>query len=302
METLYADYVALRISGMRPSAALESLRDRIEVLLPNEKLALVRAVRHYEDTAVETVTSTFRPTGNVAPSLFDDDSAGLSAEDLARLAAESGDTTVKLPEGLRKKVAPPAPAAPAFVEPPPTVPAESQPPAEGETHYTPCPNCGNPVLVSLLQCPTCYYVMPAAGPPVEFPESFTQPLDEPSTAPAIQFGPRTTLVMTARDGRRLFCRPQDSRRETIVGRTDGKTFTADLDLSPLGAATLGVSRVHAALAFDAGRSVMTLMDMNSMNGTFLNGLRLQPQDVHDLHPGDQIRFGRLAVRLSFENR
>jgi hypothetical protein len=299
VETLYAEYVALRISGMRPSAALESLRDRIEVLLPNEKLALVRAVRHYEDTAVETVTSSFRPTGSVAPSLFDDDSAGLSADDLARLAAESGDTTIKLPEGLRKKVAAAPSAAPPFVEPPA---AESKPGAEENAHYTSCPNCGNPVLVSLLQCPTCYYVMPSAGPPVETPESYTQALTEPAAAPAIQFGPRTTLVMAARDGRRLFSRPQDSRRETIVGRTDGKTFTADLDLSPLGAATLGVSRVHAALAFDADRNVMTLMDMNSMNGTFLNGLRLQPQDVHDLHPGDQIRFGRLAVRISFENR
>jgi hypothetical protein len=294
------------MSGMRPSAALDSLRDQIEVLLPNEKLALVRAVRHYEDTATQTMTTNFRPTGNVAPSLFDDESAGLSAEDLARLAAESGDTTIKLPDNLRKKVAPPvAPLPPAgspvFQPDPEENVAAGLPP-----DYVTCPNCGNPVLVSLLQCPTCYFVMPAAGPPVELaempPDTTALDPEAPASAPAIQFGPRTTLVLTARDGRRLFSRPQDSRRETIVGRTDGKTFTADLDLSPLGAATLGVSRVHSALAFDAERGVMTLMDMNSMNGTFLNGLRLQPQEVHDLHPGDQLRFGRLSVRVSFENR
>lgn len=290
METLYAEYVALRSSGMRPSAALDSLREQIERLLPNEKLALVRAVRHYEEVATETATAQFRPTGNVAPSLFDDESgSGLTADELARLAAESGETTVKLPEKLRKKVDQPPAEEPLL-------------PPEPDAHYVPCPNCGNPVLVSLLQCPTCYFVMPAAGPPVESLAESAQPVDETPSIPAMQFGPRTTLVLTARDGRRLFSRPQDSRRETIVGRTDGKTFTADLDLSPLGAATLGVSRVHAALAFDGDRSVMTLTDMNSMNGTFLNGLRLPPQEVHDLRAGDQVRFGRLSVRISFENR
>lgn len=297
METVYAEYVALRSRGMRPSAALDSLRNRIETLLPNEKLALVRAVRHYEDTALQYATAQFRPTGNVAPSLFDDESGtGLTAEEFAHLAAESGDTTVKLPENLRKKVDPVAPAEPL---PPPDL----LPPAEREAHYTSCPNCGNPVLTSLLQCPTCYYVMPEAGPLAgEAPEAEVSAETPAEPVAAVRFGPRTTLVLTARDGRRLFSRPQDSRRETIVGRTDGKTFTADLDLSPLGAATLGVSRAHAALAFDANRNVMTLMDMNSMNGTYLNGLRLLPQESHDLRSGDQIRFGRLVVRVGFENR
>jgi hypothetical protein len=289
VETLYAEYVMLRASGMRPSAALESLRERIELLVPNEKLALVRAVRHYEDTVIQTMTTQFRPTGAVAPALFEDDGPGsVNMDDIAKLAAESGDTTVKLPENLRKKI---------------EVPAVSSEPDElnepNDPHYVPCPNCGNMVLISMLQCPTCYYVMPEAGPPVE--EPIAEEEAEIGQESAV-FEPASTLVLTSRDGRRLFARPQDLLRETIVGRTDGKTFTADLDLSPLGAATLGVSRVHAALAYDAGRGVMTITDMNSMNGTFLNGLRLQPQELHDLQPGDQVRFGRLSVRVSFENR
>ena len=160
-----------------------------------------------------------------------------------------------------------------------------------------CPNCGNPVLTSVLQCPTCYFVMPAAGEPVEVPEPELEPVVADAT-----YGPQTTLVLTARDGRRLHSRPQDRTRETIVGRTDGKTFTADLDLSPLGAADLGVSRVHAALAFNAQRGTLTVSDMNSMNGTFLNGLRLHPQEVHELRPGDHLRLGRLSMRITYEER
>jgi hypothetical protein len=290
VETLFAEYVALRASGERPAAALEALRERIETMQPTDKLSLVRAVKHYEEQQQSTVTTQFRPTGNVVPSLFDEDDAQQTTamDEFAQMMANGGDTTIKLPGALRKLTEAP---------PPPAVEAEAGPEAPN-VDTIPCPNCGNPVLPSLLQCPTCYYVMPAAGEPVG-PAEVVQ-LDE--VTPDVSYGAQTTLVLTSRDGRRLHSRPQDRNRETIVGRTDGKTFTADLDLSPLGAADLGVSRVHAALAFDSARGTLTVSDMNSMNGTFLNGLRLQPQEVHELRPGDHLRLGRLSMRVTYENR
>lgn len=289
METLYAEYVALRVGGMRPADAIESLRERIEVLLPTDKLSLVRAVRAYEEQTVRTVTAQFRP-GPIAPAVLEGEPPREpTIEDLAARAAEEGETTIKLPENLRKQHEARVQSALTAVEK-----AEDE-----DMLYTPCPNCGNPVLVSMLQCPTCYFVMPAAGPKAEMAETPSGPLAEPEPA---QFREASTLVMTSRDGRRVFARPQDSRRETIIGRTDGKTFTADLDLGPLDASTLGVSRVHAALVYDAPREILHIMDMNSMNGTFLNGLRLKPQEMHDLRPGDLLRLGRLTVRVSFDER
>ena len=38
---------------------------------------------------------------------------------------------------------------------------------------------------------------------------------------------------------------------------------------------------------------MFLTDMNSMNGTYKNGLRMQPQETVEIEPGDEIRFGSL---------
>ena len=52
-----------------------------------------------------------------------------------------------------------------------------------------------------------------------------------------------------------------------------------------------VSRIHARFE-KVGDRVM-LVDMNSTNGTYRNGLRMQPQETVEIEPGDEIRFGNL---------
>lgn len=52
-----------------------------------------------------------------------------------------------------------------------------------------------------------------------------------------------------------------------------------------------VSRIHAR--FEKVGDVIQLTDMNSTNGTYRNGLRMQPQETVEIEPGDEIRFGKL---------
>lgn len=52
-----------------------------------------------------------------------------------------------------------------------------------------------------------------------------------------------------------------------------------------------VSRIHAKFDRQGDRVLMT--DMNSTNGTYKNGLRMQPQETVEIEPGDEIRFGNL---------
>lgn len=52
-----------------------------------------------------------------------------------------------------------------------------------------------------------------------------------------------------------------------------------------------VSRIHAK--FDRQGDKVLLTDMNSTNGTYKNGLRMQPQETVEIEPGDEIRFGSL---------
>lgn len=52
-----------------------------------------------------------------------------------------------------------------------------------------------------------------------------------------------------------------------------------------------VSRIHAR--FERVGDTIQLTDMNSTNGTYRNGLRMQPQETVEIEPGDEIRFGKL---------
>lgn len=52
-----------------------------------------------------------------------------------------------------------------------------------------------------------------------------------------------------------------------------------------------VSRIHAR--FDRQGDKVLLTDMNSTNGTYKNGLRMQPQETVEIEPGDEVRFGNL---------
>ena len=52
-----------------------------------------------------------------------------------------------------------------------------------------------------------------------------------------------------------------------------------------------VSRLHARISRDGNRFFIT--DLNSTNGTFRNGMRLEPNASEIIEPGDEIVIGKL---------
>lgn len=52
-----------------------------------------------------------------------------------------------------------------------------------------------------------------------------------------------------------------------------------------------ISRLHARIEKENEKILLT--DMNSMNGTYKNGLRMEPSETVEIEPGDEIRFGKL---------
>lgn len=88
------------------------------------------------------------------------------------------------------------------------------------------------------------------------------------------------------------------QRPLIFGRDDPDSGQRpDIDLVPYGAYHNGVSRHHAAIELQGKRLVVR--DLSSVNGTFLNDVRIDPHDPHQIRDGDTVRLGNLIVNVFF---
>jgi len=90
----------------------------------------------------------------------------------------------------------------------------------------------------------------------------------------------------------------DLSESTIFGRSYPKSLTFDgIDLAPFDAYEKGVSHHHATFIRDRGYII--IRDLDSRNGTLVNGKRLQAKRNYVLQNGDLIHLGNLALRIRF---
>jgi len=83
----------------------------------------------------------------------------------------------------------------------------------------------------------------------------------------------------------------------IIGRSDNKSsYTPDIDLTAHNALQKGLSRRHAALVRYQGS--VHVLDLSSVNGTFLNGQRLAPDVPYPVRSGDKLRLGNFNLQMS----
>ena len=93
--------------------------------------------------------------------------------------------------------------------------------------------------------------------------------------------------------------PLEGQVEFTIGRTSrGQSILPDVDLSPFDAYAKGVSRLHAALRIENGE--ISLMDLGSVNGTFINQTKIPPNMYRRLQPGDIISLGKLRLQIVVE--
>jgi pSer/pThr/pTyr-binding forkhead associated (FHA) protein len=89
----------------------------------------------------------------------------------------------------------------------------------------------------------------------------------------------------------------EGRTEYVLGREGHEQVVPDLNLNDYGARHKGVSRVHAALRRDRGQ--VFLIDLGSTNGTRLNGMQVPAHQPAPVASGDEIRLGKLLMRITF---
>jgi len=159
-----------------------------------------------------------------------------------------------------------------------------------------CTNCKTECSEDELYCPNCGYILPQAlGGDRTFAIGSTQ-----SRSLDLQWG---TGYFHYRA--RLFLRLPDNdlavpipfaTKSVIVGRKSDNVG-ADIDLSPFGAADLGVSRKHVCI--DRAGDGLTVTDLESANGTYLNRVRLVPGEAHILRNRAVLQLGQLILRVQF---
>jgi hypothetical protein len=85
----------------------------------------------------------------------------------------------------------------------------------------------------------------------------------------------------------------EARSEFVMGRKVGTTTEGLLDLAPFGGYHLGLSRRHAVIRrIEHGYEVL---DLGSVNGTWVNDERLVPHKSYPLESGSHLRIGNMQL-------
>jgi pSer/pThr/pTyr-binding forkhead associated (FHA) protein len=135
----------------------------------------------------------------------------------------------------------------------------------------------------------------AAPKTVKVDTSNLQPESKPLTGNALvqnQTTVRLGLVGTA-----IVLTVHLANRLTMGRRELEDSNPVDIDLMPYGGREQGVSRQHATLY--RTRHTLSLVDLNSTNGTYLNGERLISHEPRLLRDGDEICLGNMRFQVHF---
>ena len=161
-----------------------------------------------------------------------------------------------------------------------------------------CPRCGVPLRSTSRFCPSCGYDITQAGaasPPapvrVAPPAAASPPPQPPPPPPAEPAAQHTRLLGESEGATGLQVRWMGGNVQNFPLKTPsmsvGRAPDNDVVINHP-----AVSSHHLRLEFAAGG--VRVVDLNSTNGTQLNGHRIQPNSPQLLPPGDVLRIGDLT--------
>ena len=149
-----------------------------------------------------------------------------------------------------------------------------------------------------IAAPPPFTAEPVAPPP--FAPAATPDTAATVTSPPADFLPGATMHIPPAGPRLVFDNgvgeiqiPGD-RPEITIGREDPISgIHPEIDLTPFGGESGGVSRQHARLIRSGEQ--WSIVDLGSTNYTRVDGVRIEPGAPHPLKDGARLQFGRLTV-------
>ncbi|MEO0561515.1 MAG: FHA domain-containing protein [Chloroflexota bacterium] len=163
-----------------------------------------------------------------------------------------------------------------------------------------CPHCKETNLPGSLICRHCYRILIDLSAGIGTRDLGNTTIDTRSTTeevPAVKL-PRLQQgdVLLSIGNEEVIKLDMRRRNSVLIGRFDSvRNIRPEVDLGPYGAAEHGVSRCHAALKWV--KRTVYLQDLNSANGTVVNGEKLRPHMPHVIRGGEKIQLGRLQIRI-----
>ena len=167
-----------------------------------------------------------------------------------------------------------------------------------------CVQCGHENVAGSTVCAQCGAPLVAAVADADQPKpegATTRRVDMTTASAVVRWG---TASLGARRQVLLHVRGHDKPlvidvgERLELGRVDAVTGQAPaIALDDFQAAELGVSRRHAALVPED--DALKIVDLGSSNATFLNGQKLIPNQSRILRDGDELRLGKLIIRVEF---
>ena len=171
---------------------------------------------------------------------------------------------------------------------------------ENEEHATVCKHCG----AKLDEISTKYVGVsdPSINAPAWQKESSIDVELMPEEGIGIQVAGETKPIYVPISWELIIGRKMDatSTQELLnIGKMKAAQAPDFLDLSPMHASTLGVSRRHIMIRRTLSGYEVT--DLSSRNGSWLNGERLVPNKPYPLHSGSQLLIGRMRLLIMYRS-
>ncbi|HRE48626.1 MAG TPA: FHA domain-containing protein [Aggregatilineales bacterium] len=154
-----------------------------------------------------------------------------------------------------------------------------------------CVNCGAPFLMGELVCGNCGAPLVTGGRTHKM-EEVAPPKSDRLAGDA---GAGQKPIYLEISGEVIQLPPGE---EVVIGRRHGTdTLQPTVDLSSFRAEEYGVSRLHVRIKRKG--DLIYVIDLNSTNGTFLNGRKLIPNGERVLRDKDDLSLGKLRTRVRF---
>jgi hypothetical protein len=169
--------------------------------------------------------------------------------------------------------------------------------------YLTCPHCGQSCRLSDTTCPRCGTLFENVLEYEEDDKTFTVAAELTAQSngdkswPRVGAIPQMSVTVVFDVGNRSFTLP--NQEIVIIGRGSATSDEPEayIDLGHFDARDKGVSRQHVKIL--RKDTLIYVVDLDSMNGTWLNGRRLRKYVERLLRNGDELQLGSLKLRVKF---